>query len=335
MCEECEKSAEYDAYGNIRSIESSWDEVLKHYDMGKPIIEKLYDRNVTVYTSVLVHVNGVIGESSQWAIFSYSDEWPYNIMKGRNFTQEDFDNHRRVALISENIEKNVQKKDDGYYIMIDNEYYQVIGIYEPIDNMADVSFAYFPEKENCYSSFCKRFAEGNLPLVFGIYIGFNSGDIAETASNVADVLNEIDGISFWVDSVGTSEVSTDTKIRLLSIVYGLLLFFCIVIYVQVISLFVKKRQRDYIVYRTCGCDNRYIARKIFGEMCPMLICSLAAVFVINSLYNILIADRAWYGISLEGLAFIFVTTVILAYASIFVILMKIKRINLVEGIMDI
>ncbi len=48
MCEECEKSAEYDAYGNIRSIESSWDEVLKHYDMGKPIIEKLYDRNVTV-----------------------------------------------------------------------------------------------------------------------------------------------------------------------------------------------------------------------------------------------------------------------------------------------
>ncbi len=283
----------------------------------------------------MVHVNGIVGESGQRAVFSYGNELPYNIMKGRNFTKEDFKNHRRVALISEKIENNAIKKDDLYYILIDNEYYQVVGIYEPIDAVSDVTFAYFPEKENYYNSFCKRFAEGNLPLLLGIKIGMNSGDINEATLDVADVLNEIDGISFWVDSVGTSEVSTDTKIRLLSIVYGLLLFFCIVIYVQVISLFVKKRQRDYIVYRTCGCDNRYIARKIFGEMCPMLICSLAAVFVINSLYNILIADRVWYGITLEGLAFIFIATIMLAFISIFVILMKIKRINLVEGIMDI
>ena len=334
-CDECEITVEKNDMGRTSSITYVAEDIKKHHDKGKRIIESLYSHNVTIYAYVLVHVNGNMRAEYQSAVFSFGDELPYNIMKGRNFTQEDFANHRKVALISENIEKNVQKKDDGYYILIDNEYYQVVGIYEPIDNKSDVTFAYFPDNKKYYERFYERFAENNLPMLAGIYIGSNSGNIREQASDAVGSLNNIEGITFQERIVDLSEVSVNGKIKFLCIIYGLLLFFCIVIYIQVISLFVKKRQRDYIIYRTCGCDNRYIARKIFVEMCPMLICSFVAVFAINSLYNILIADRAWYGMSVEGLAFIFVTTVILAYASIFVILMKIKRINLVEGIMDI
>lgn len=334
-CDECKITAEEDDMGRISSMEYAAEDIVKHYDKGKRIIESLYNHNVTIYAYVSVHVNGEMSVDYQRAVFSYGDDLPYNIMKGRNFTKEDFDNHRRVALVSENSEKNLKKRNDGYYILIDNEYYHVVGIYESLDNTRDISFAYFPDNEKCYKRFYERFAENNLPMLAGIYIGSNSGNIREQASDAVGFLNNIEGITFQERIVDLSEVSVDGKIKFLCIIYGLLLFFCIVIYIQVISLFVKKRQRDYIIYRTCGCDNRYIARKIFAEMCPMLICSFVAVFVINSLYNIFIADKAWYGISVEGLAFIFVTTVILAYASIFVILMKIKRINLVEGIMDI
>ncbi len=334
-CDECKITAEYDDMGRLSAMEYVAEDILKHYDKGKRIIESLYNNNVTIYAYVLVHVNGEMTADSQRAVFSYGDEMPYNIMKGRNFTKEDFDNRRRVALVSENSEKILKKRNNEYYILIDNEYYHVVGIYESLDNTGDIFFAYFPDNEKYYERFYERFAENNLPMLNGIYIGSNSGNIKEQASDTVDSLNDIGGITFQERIVDLSEVSVDGKIKLLSIIYALLLFFCIVIYVQVISLFVKKRQRDYIIYRTCGCDNRYIARKIFAEMCPMLICSFAAVFAINSLYNIFIADRAWYGMSFEGMAFIFVTTAILAYASIFVILMKIKRINLVEGIMDI
>lgn len=336
-CDACMENAEYNEYGWISSIDGcSADEMMRHYDMAEDVVEHLYDREVTIYAYVSAHASGEIGESSKCAVFSYGDDLPVLLTKGRNFTQEDFEEQKRVALVSENMIGNLQQKGKNYYISIENEEYQVVGIYEPADYGSDLYFAYFPEKEEYYKNFCKNLAEDLFPWgQYTLYVGMKNGDIYQNVSNIADDLNTIDGVTFIAHTRDSSGVSADEKTKLLSLIYGLLLLLCIVIYIQVINLFVQKRKRDYIVYRTCGCDNRMIARKLFAEMLPMFFGSFVAIFILNSLYNVFISNRTWYHISFAGIAFLLASAMILAYMSIFIIMMKIRKINLVEGIMEI
>lgn len=336
QCDACMENAEYDEAGRIVSIGYLADELMRHYDMAEDVVEHLYGWDVTIYSYVSTHVSGEIGESSNCAVFSYGDELPVFLTKGRNFTQEDFKEQKRVALVSENMIGNLQQKGENYYICVENEEYQVVGIYEPETNISDIYFAYFPEKEDYYKEFCKSFTDELFPWrEYSLYIGMKKNNIYYQASEIVDDLNAIEGITFQSHVVNSSDVSADEKTKLLSLIYGLLLLFCIVIYIQVINLFIQKRKRDYIVYRTCGCDNRMIARKLFAEMLPMFLGSFAAIFILNSLYNVFISNRTWYHISFAGIAFLLASAMILAYMSIFIIMMKIRKINLVEGIMEI
>ena len=137
---------------------------MKHYDMAEDVVEHLYDREVTTYAYVSAHASGEIGESSKCAVFSYGDELPVLLTKGRNFTQEDFEEQRRVALVSENMIGNLQQKGKNYYISIENEEYQVVGIYEPADYGSDLYFAYFPEKEEYYKKFLQKSCRGFISM---------------------------------------------------------------------------------------------------------------------------------------------------------------------------
>ena len=67
----------------------------------------------------------------------------------------------------------------------------------------------------------------------------------------------------------------------------------------------------------------------------MFICSFIAVFIANSVYNVWLTVSVWDSISYEGVAFMAGTSVVLVYMSIFIIIMKLRRINLAEGIMDL
>jgi hypothetical protein len=171
--------------------------------------------------------------------------------------------------------------------------------------------------------------------IFGVYIGSeNSFDINEIDEFISE-LEKISDTTFDIKVIDRSIASPNEKIKVLIIIYVLLLFFCIVVYIQVIDMFTKKRYKDYVIYRACGCNCNMIARRLFMEMLPMFICSFIAVFIANSVYNVWLTDSVWYSISYEGVAFMAGTSVVLVYMSIFIIIMKLRRINLAEGIMDL
>ena len=246
-----------------------------------------------------------------------------------------------MTTLSDDMINTMVKKEEYYYIKINNEEYQVVGIYEPVADKADVCFAYFPQTEYQFEEFCRNFIDNIFSIsnmkwgIFGVYIGSeNSFDINEIDEFISE-LEKISDTTFDIKVIDRSIASPNEKIKVLIIIYVLLLFFCIVVYIQVIDMFTKKRYKDYVIYRACGCNCNMIARRLFMEMLPMFICSFIAVFIANSVYNVWLTDSVWYSISYEGVAFMAGTSVVLVYMSIFIIIMKLRRINLAEGIMDL
>ena len=294
----------------------------EHLETAKMIIKAMYGRNFTVYSYANVRVSGMLQERSELAVFSLKDELPFNITKGRSICSDDLEKKARVAIVSEDMINTMVKKEEYYYIKINNEEYQVVGIYEPVADKADVCFAYLPQTEYQFEEFCRNFIDN----IFSI-----SNEIDEFISE----LEKISDTTFDIKVIDSSIASPNEKIKVLIIIYVLLLFFCIVVYIQVIDMFTKKRYKDYVIYRACGCNCNMIARRLFMEMLPMFICSFIAVFIANSVYNVWLTDSVWYSISYEGVAFMAGTSVVLVYMSIFIIIMKLRRINLAEGIMDL
>ena len=313
----------------------------EHLETAKMIIKAMYGRKFTVYSYANVRVSGMLQERSELAVFSLKDELPFNITKGRSICSDDLEKIARVAIVSEDMINTMVKKEEYYYIKINNEEYQVVGIYEPVADKADVCFAYFPQTEYQFEEFCRNFIDNIFSIsnmkwgIFGVYIGSeNSFDINEIDEFISE-LEKISDTTFDIKVIDRSIASPNEKIKALIIIYVLLLFFCIVVYIQVIDMFTKKRYKDYVIYRACGCNCNMIARRLFMEMLPMFICSFIAVFIANSVYNVWLTDSVWYSISYEGVAFMAGTSVVLVYMSIFIIIMKLRRINLAEGIMDL
>ena len=117
----------------------------EHLETAKMIIKAMYGRNFTVYSYANVRVSGMLQERSEMAVFSLKDELPFNITKGRSICSDDLEKKTRVAIVSEDMINTMVKKEEYYYIKINNEEYRVVGIYEPVADKADVCFAYFPQ----------------------------------------------------------------------------------------------------------------------------------------------------------------------------------------------
>ena len=95
--------------------------------------------------------------------------------------------------------------------------------------------------------------------IFGVYIGSeNSFDINEIDEFISE-LEKISDTTFDIKVIDRSIASPNEKIKVLIIIYVLLLFFCIVVYIQVIDMFTKKRYKDYVIYRACGCNCNMIS----------------------------------------------------------------------------
>ena len=77
--------------------------------------------------------------------------------------------------------------------------------------------------------------------IFGVYIGSeNSFDINEIDEFISE-LEKISDTTFDIKVIDRSIASPNEKIKALIIIYVLLLFFCIVVYIQVIDMFTKKK----------------------------------------------------------------------------------------------
>lgn len=343
-CETCLETAEYSEDGSIIGGSRVCDKAV-HEEMAQKILTKLYDKNVSIYISSWVKINGTLKDCYVYFAFSYDNPWFYNIIEGRNLKKKDFETHSKVAIISENIKDMVIKKNDEYYINVGGILYNVVGIYEAanVELMEDVVVAYFPDTEKENSTLCKVLGDGIWLGQRGIeiYIGSDDEDeetVYEKAKSISEEINSIKNVSSkavkWPyiqeNGNGVSE-----EIKLLGILNGVLLVFCLICYMQTISVFTVKKQKDYTIYRVCGCSNLRISVEILKELVPLLICSIVITVIFNVFYNIFISKKVFYSITAESICYVVLVVIMILIISICCILRKITRINLVEGIMDL
>lgn len=327
-----------------------------HSNMIKQILNSAYGRDETIYIWSFANINGYMAEKIVVYLLSYGEDWFYNIINGRNITKEDFENHDKIAIISDEIAQNAIKRGDDYYISVDNYDYKVVGIYEsPGIDEPDVVLSYFPDSASEAMSFYNKlsediigddFSERRSPLLRIGGDADNASRISKEADNIINELSQIDNLSCqildWrlVYGEDTSDLVYEKMIAsidniAMSLIYIVLLLFCIANYAQIIGIFVSKRQRDYTIYRVCGCSNLRIVGYMLRELIPMLIYSFVAVFIINILYNVFFSDRVWYSITSSGICYIVVAGIGVITVSVLMILRKLKKINLVEEIMEI
>ncbi len=343
-CDVCRESAEYDEDGNIVGGHCVCDRAV-HTEKAREVIEKLYGRDVSIYKCSWAEVKGSLTEVNITFLFSYDSSYFFNIIKGRNLTKEDFESHSRVALISSDIEEQAIKKDDGYYIHVGGILYKIVGIYEKANSefIEDIVAAYFPDTEDENTILCKLLGEEIWVGDEGIKIFLGSDDenddiLFEKANAIAEEINSIENVSSkavrWTyENEETSTVSEEVK--LLGMINGILLLFCLMCYMQTISVFTLKKQKDYTIYRVCGCSNLKISFEILKELIPLIICSIFISVIFNVFYNILITRKGFYSITAESICYMIIAVVTIVVISICCILRKITRINLVEGIMDL
>lgn len=123
-----------------------------------------------------------------------------NFIKGREFSQNDFDARSNTVIVSDNIEKKCVMKNGTRYFEYNGDYYEVIGVYSAVDNKKDKTL-------DCYFNY---YAKNLDPVVYKDFVfdaGFNSVDIFnELINNTAELEDNNCEISFVkLDSIKGTE----------------------------------------------------------------------------------------------------------------------------------
>ena len=76
---------------------------------------------------------------------AYSEESNFTLplVSGRNFEEEDFENHTNTMMVSEDIINDCTQRDDTLYYIHDNEEYEVIGVFQGVIGNAGDEIIYY------------------------------------------------------------------------------------------------------------------------------------------------------------------------------------------------
>lgn len=210
-------------------------------------------------------VNRIIGVTKGFNIEKY------DIIEGRNFTQEEKCSNKKIAIIGNNLKKYVVKVDDKSYIKVFDENYEVVGIMRDSEFLKEVSIV--PIKSLYFID--------NKYKQFNLLVGVNQLDKLNT-SNFSEFefsANNIPHVSVIKYLFRNVSILKDN-------VYGVLLG---IINLILFSYFFAQNIKPKIaIMKVLGAKNIDVYKEVFGKITKISVLGIILGLIFSKLTIILI-----------------------------------------------
>lgn len=292
---------------NYISFVFSTDKELRENDVS---LSNVIEDIKSIQPSFILHKETEYGYS--WIINSTQDI-PVQMIEGRYFSDEDYQMKRDVAIVSDKAINNIYEERGRKLINIDNNEFNVIGIYKYKENKVfqnsevylNMSSHYFSNKSD------------NLLGKYNLDCGKNTEITFESIKNkygLQKVVNEIE-----LNGIERMNLILDIQSFSKSI-YVYIILIVIVVHVFSSLLFTKDSKKESYVRLLCGATINDVLFKLWKDYLRVVILSNGVIDIIG--YTL--------GIPVEIL--LLCTLINIVLSSLFIMLLSLK--NIYRNIID-
>jgi ABC-type antimicrobial peptide transport system permease subunit len=212
-------------------------------------------------------------------IYCYKQNFSPNLVAGRSFTNDDFVKRSNTALLSAAFYDELEKEGEASVLFFENNYYEVIGVYEPSDN--EINF----DSRAYYNLASSNILDGdnNVAGLYALDADRNTRKLVDKADELLNIsiLDTPVNDGFVENVKRTVSAQSITTISLL-----LVLAMLILNSINFASNWVDERKRDIFVRKITGATSGRIALGLLRDY--VLIISLS--FAIGVLIAFLLAQ---------------------------------------------
>lgn len=266
-------------FSEVEDVEDSQEDNRIQYEKARQCLELLTTQEETVYISgISLPVGKGSVEQLVNVICSGDGQWYRRLQSGSYPTSDKWKESERMAVINEAAKIYTEVVEGQEVIKIDGEDYQVIGVLESSqisDAEAEICIFYKPEpNDTVQSHLAHAFSHG-----FERYIGIGSmqGDVTETARDLSAELEKVTG---YPVSIVEDQGTDNTKqvivfyARIKGWILGILFFVSLLNCWKITQLWITKKRKDLLIYKTFGFSGGQIFGRVMVELLQMVTLTL-------------------------------------------------------------
>ncbi len=266
-------------FSEVEDVEDRQEDNRIQYEKARQCLELLTTQEETVYISgIYLPVGKGSVEQSVNVICSGDGQWYRRLQSGSYPTSDKWKESERMAVINEAAKIYTEVVEGQEVIKIDGEDYQVIGVLESSqisDAEAEICIFYKPEpNDTVQSHLAHAFSHG-----FERYIGIGSmqGDVTETARDLSAELEKVTG---YPVSIVEDQGTDNTKqvivfyARIKGWILGILFFVSLLNCWKITQLWITKKRKDLLIYKTFGFSGGQIFGRVMVELLQMVTLTL-------------------------------------------------------------
>lgn len=282
----------------------SYDEVYTFYNAdiedNKEFFEKVVDISMKFDGIVKLSSGGATfgqanGMASDDVYFSIKEKLYLETSENEIETVEEVDGQNGI-YVSESIKEYVEKRDNKEYLLVNNEYYEVLGYLVNRTIEADNTIVLF--WDNLSDMQKKQWIRANEFMKSeGLSIRYMSN--SKTASkNIESVLNEFLNMGFTYELFDATILEEETYMddpNVTMVIYAsyVLLIFAFISCLYVSALWVDKRKKELIIRKAFGCSIFDIISVLFLDLFKISVIAIFMAVSIQFAYRKLIIKETF------------------------------------------
>lgn len=261
------------------------------------------------------------------ALYFKNAEFKPNLKDGRGFTESDFKNNTNTIMISSEIQGDVIEKDGKKYYTVENDLYEVIGIYQKSKNKINIDSNYY------YNMLASNNLDQNSNILNGLYQLDGFDNTSEQLINITKLLPiEIHG-NQTVNSF-SERLEKALSTQAINVFPILLIIVMVLLNTTGITInWIEKRKKEIAIRRLCGSTKFQIKKMLIKEY---LLLTTGCFVVGLSIAYIISKVSLWifigFDFSLITIIIAFIFTLLIGLSSS-LILMTFYDKNEVNGLM--
>jgi len=261
------------------------------------------------------------------ALYFKNAEFKPNLINGRGFTESDFKNNTNTIMISSDVQDNVIKKNGKKYFAVENDLYEVIGVYQKSTNKINIDSNYY------YNMLASNNLDQNSNLLIGLYQldGFDS--TLSLLMNMT-ILLPIEIHENQTVNTFFEKLEKALSTQAINVFPILLIIVMVLLNTSGITInWIEKRKKEIAIRRLCGATKFEIKKMLIKEY----ILLTSGCFIVGlSLAYIISKVSLWifigFDFSLLTIIMAFIFTLLIGLASSLILITFYDK-NEVNGLM--
>lgn len=213
-----------------------------------------------------------------------------NVIWGRDITEEEIKNGEKVLTLSTKLEQYCYEKNNKKYIKLDDEEYEVVGIYKAKDMLSekfsmDICMYYSSMLQTTRTCMCEY---SDVVLLFKC-AGYNvtQNECKQTADSLYNVLKDNGYIRVNGDGFEDENKLLGAKVIMNNIFMCITFVFTVLNCMIISGVWIKRRYKELVIRRTYGWSMADIILLLAKDLALYSFIAIIIGVILQSLYSFL------------------------------------------------